>query len=273
MKSDAPVSRNERRKAAILKLLLQANAALLDMREDGDPVLLDAGGQQLMKVPSSLADELLRQGLIEASSPSRFRASEEGRAWLSRRRHDDLAFRAQHGALSRQIIDEGNDKRQLWRNDAESPLAWLRARRGKDGRPLIEDAQYAAGERLRADVTRGQMMARTTANWQTSLAGGRRAGQANDFTDATLAARERVRRALAMVGPELSGVLLDVCCFLKPMEQVESEHLWPPRSGRIVLGLALHCLARHYGLQSAAVGQERQGIRAWHNQAPMPAGD
>jgi hypothetical protein len=30
-------------------------------------------------------------------------------------------------------------------NDAESPLTWLRARRGKDGKPLISEAQYLAG--------------------------------------------------------------------------------------------------------------------------------
>ena len=34
-------------------------------------------------------------------------------------------------------------------NDAENPLTWLRARRGRDGRPLISEVQYLAGERLR----------------------------------------------------------------------------------------------------------------------------
>ena len=39
-------------------------------------------------------------------------------------------------------------------DEAESPLAWLARRTGRDGRALIEPHQLQAGERLRADFTR-----------------------------------------------------------------------------------------------------------------------
>jgi hypothetical protein len=74
-----------------------------------------------------------------------------------------------------------------------------------------------------------------------------------------------VRHALDAVGPEFSGLLLDVCCFLKGLEDVERERRWPPRSARIVIQLGLDCLARHYGLASEARGRARVPMRSWED--------
>lgn len=136
----------------------------------------------------------------------------------------------------------------------ESPLAWLRKRRDRDGEPMITQSQYDAGERLRADFWFAQMTPRVTMNWSPSAPVQRRrkAGMApamgTDIEDGAAAARERVRRALANVGPELAGVLIDVCCHLKGLEEAERAAGWPQRSGKVVLQLALTRLARHYGL-------------------------
>lgn len=150
------------------------------------------------------------------------------------------------------------------RDPAESPLAWLCQRRGRDGKALIAPHQFDAGERLRADFTYGGLSPRTTMDWSSFL-GGRGSGSrgpGGEIADTTLAARHRVRRALDAVGPELAGILLDVCCFLKGLETVERERGWPARSAKIVLVLALDRLARHYGLDAAAAGRAT-GIRAW----------
>lgn len=156
---------------------------------------------------------------------------------------------------------------------AESPLAWLARRRGRDGRALIAPHQFLAGERLRADFTRGQMMPRVTADWSGvgAARGARPAPGALDPAEGALAARQRVTNALKAAGPEFAGVLLDVCCFLKGLETVEQEHGWPPRAGKVVLTLALERLARHYGLQAQAVGPAHRGITAWT--APAGTGE
>lgn len=159
---------------------------------------------------------------------------------------------------------------------AESPLAWLYRRTDRQGRPLISQAQFEAGERLRADFERGNMGPRLTANW--SGAGGVSPGSAGpdfeiELRAHAIAARERVRAALAAAGPELSGILIDVCCHLKGLADVERNAGWPQRTAKVVLLMALTTLARHYGLISSTA--ERHEVRHWgaENYRPMLNGD
>lgn len=155
-------------------------------------------------------------------------------------------------------------------NPAESPIAWLRRRKDRDGEPMISQAQFDAGERLRADFWFGQMTPRVTMNWAVTSPQQRRRrsglafrGDA-DMHERTEAARERVRRALAAVGPEFAGILIDVCCHLKGLEEAERSAGWPQRSGKVVLQLALSCLARHYGVGERSPASDRPAaVRHW----------
>jgi hypothetical protein len=171
--------------------------------------------------------------------------------------------RAQHLRAAERAIDTEFGRATVTVDEAESPLAWLARRRGRDGRALIEPHQLAAGERLRADFTFAQMMPRTTSNWDSPVTNGGGGGGAGYATDMMIAARQRVRHALDAAGPEFAGLLVDVCCFLKGLEDIERERLWPARSAKIVLQLALDRLARHYGLMSAARGAARADVRVW----------
>lgn len=149
---------------------------------------------------------------------------------------------------------------------AESPLVWLARRRGKAGAAFLDAAALEAGERLRRDLELAQMLPKVTQSWASPTAGGTRPGEA---TEVAVAAGQRARRALAAVGGELSGLLLDVCGFLKGLETVEAERGWPKRSGKLVLRIALERLGAHYGLSSEARGPARSPARAWRGDAPQ----
>ena len=172
-------------------------------------------------------------------------------------------LRAQHLELGRRQIRDEQGFSDVTVDEAESPLGWLARRKGRDGRALIEPVQLLAGERLRAEFTRAHMMPRITSNWSASVATGPRGSSPATFTETVIGARARVRAALEAVGPEFSGLLLDVCCFLKRLEEVERERSWPLRSAKVVLQLGLDRLARHYGLHVEMRGRGKAEVRTW----------
>ena len=181
-------------------------------------------------------------------------------------RHEALAevdaFRAQHLDLAaRQILTDEGVARVLV-NDSESPLAWLARRKGRDGQAMIGPHQFLAGEKLRGDFTRAHMSPRVTSSWAAPTGGSSAAGP-GEMTDLIIASRQRVRLALEACGPEFAGLLMDVCCFLRGLEDVEHERGWPARSAKIVLQLALDRLARHYGLKGEARGSTGLRVRTW----------
>ena len=97
---------------------------------------------------------------------------------------------------------------------------------------------------------------------------------AADLRDEVIAAKERVMRAIEAVGPELAGVLIDICCELKGLEDAEKSHGWPQRAGKVVLQLALNRLARHYGLDMPdETRHRRKGIRHWGSDDYRPTLD
>ena len=172
-------------------------------------------------------------------------------------------LRAQHLDLGKRRVEDDAGVVEVSVNAAESPLVWLARRKGRDGCALIEPVQLLAGERLRAEFTRAQLMPRITSNWSASAASGTPGASPAAFGEMVIAARQRVRRALDAAGPEFAGLLVDVCCFLKSLTDVERERQWPPRSAKVVLQLGLDRLARHYGLDAQAVGRARGKLQTW----------
>ena len=229
---------------------------------------LALGPRKITDASRPVADALIR-GDLAAEEVGTLAITDAGRSFFTRRAnsraHSQIdGFRAQHLSLTEIPRALSNSGTGAVFDEAESPLLWLARRKSADGRALIEPHQLQAGERLRSDFTFAQMMARTTSNWHSPVAGRNRDGQsAGHMTERAIDARSRTRLALDNVGPEFAGLLLDVCCFLKRLEDVERERKWPARSAKVVLQLALEKLARHYGYQMQAQGKARAPLRVW----------
>jgi hypothetical protein len=231
-----------------------------------------AEGVAVAKREEAAVAALAARGLVTAGADGVLRATPEGLARATREAGGETAFLAQHRTLARRRLPGGSGAETLVDLD-ESPLAWLARRKDRDGRPLLAPEEVLAGERLRADFTRGQMTPRVTANWEASIARGPRGagGAGVDIADAAIAARTRVARALDAVGPELAGALVDVCCFLKGLEEVERDRRWPARGAKLVLGLGLSRLSRHYGYAPDKQGPGR--ILRWGAEDSRPTVD
>jgi hypothetical protein len=153
-------------------------------------------------------------------------------------------------------------------NETENPLGWMRARKDKNGKPMLDDFQFEAGEHLRRDFTIAGMSARTTANWDFCDAGSSKKGArgmgAIEISDRALAARQRLFSALDMLGPEMAGIVYDVCCLASGLETAERRLGWPRRSGKLVLQIALTKLSQHYGIaRNPDTLQHRSLIGHW----------
>ncbi len=281
-----PVSSNDNlsRDALALLAALAAEAAYgIEDHDRGQSRLAVAAARRGVSVrvasfPLAAAQAVEAAGLArwdvgEASGRRRLVIACEGRARLARRSAPAGAdpFLAQHTPLVRAVARTPEAPADAAFVDAaESPLAWLATRKSRDGAPLIDAACLQAGERLRRDLTLAHMLPRVTVNW--SAAGRAKGAEPTSYSDLTIAARQRVRAALDFVGDDFAGLLIDVCGFLKGVETVERERGWPRRSAKLALVLALRQLARHYGVETEAVGPSRsRGVRRWGAEDYRPA--
>lgn len=143
----------------------------------------------------------------------------------------------------------------------DSPLERLYQRKNGKGHSYLSDDQFQAGERLRSDFEKGQLQPRISANYSRAMSGSSATGRgfsALEITDFAMDARARLNRAIETLEPELAGVALDICCFLKGFELVERERQWPPRSAKLMLRTALSALSAHYGLSGRGSRSERR---------------
>jgi Domain of unknown function (DUF6456) len=141
-----------------------------------------------------------------------------------------------------QTAPDRKPSRSVTVNLAESPLAWLGARK------LISERQLAAGEMLRRDYERAALPQRTTMQWDAPPNGKvARGSQSHGATTlAQIDAKARFDGAVAAAGAGLADILWRVVCAGEAVPTAEKALGWPSRSGRLVLLLALDRVADYY---------------------------
>lgn len=264
------VDREARR---VLPRLLKVDGRLVRL-ENSDHALVAAHRDQpsakAVRISEAVVEALRARDFLvreidHGSGEICHRLSEAGAAYVRRLRAPNDGFRAQHRAMGRRRVElHPGVSRMVDVNDGESPLGWLARRRGADGQPLVSRVALEAGERLRRDFTLANLDPRLTTDWSfVSSAPSRRAAPSGpDVRDHVIAAKARLERALAHVGPGLADVLLETCCFLHGLEEAEKALGWPQRSAKVVLRIALERLAGHYGITQKPDGRPGR-IRSW----------
>lgn len=256
----------------LLSVLAQADSrVVIDPTDDGSLIVhrkragISVGAGRFAR---TVAEDLVGRDLAawrEESGRVLLGLSAPGRSYLRRTDAPDAesAFFQQHREVTTATIQTDMGTKRVRMDADESPLDWLRRRKDRNGAPMIDEAAYQAGERLRADIMLAGLLPGVTARWDAMPSSGG-ASSPSDATDRMVAARQRIRHAFDAVGSDFADLLMDLCGFLKGLELIERERQWPQRSAKIVVRLALARLAEHYGIEVAASGPAAsRGVRAW----------
>ena len=157
----------------------------------------------------------------------------------------------QRELVERELTDVGpahsgsvkGKKRTVTVNIGESPLTWLHAR------GHLDDRQFDAGERLRADYERAQLSPSVTMRWDPVRVDGGQAGDGLTPSERQIAAKVRFDGAMAEAGAGLKDILWRVVCACEGLPDAEKGLGWPARSGKLVLKLALDRIADFYRIR------------------------
>lgn len=243
----------------ILRRLTEPGAVLAVARDMDMGIVLrdsnDGSAARTAVVERTIAQAMALKDWIACLDPTarvvRYHLTAYGRTELRRMMaaaYPERTGFAETQALFRSPGDGGDERIRHMRSVlGDSPLAALARRHDKDGQPFLARDLVQAGERLREDFELSQAGARVTMDWDKFLTTRSAAtGQGGGLDRGASAARDRVEKALADLGPELGEVALRCCCYLEGLETLEKRKGWSARSAKIVLRIALQRLLRHY---------------------------
>jgi len=251
----------------LLRLLGSGGSKGLEVQANEDVTLIRSDKREY-RFDNELIASCIDAALVERQGASLL-LTLVGQSHLKRLLHPDEPFRAQHSEIVQATIKVDNSQQTVRINESESPILRLYSRKNADGKTWLNELEFRAGERLRADFEKAQLQPRISANWVSSIATqSKKQNGAAEISDFSIDARCRVEKAINAIGDDLSGVALDICCFLKGLELVERERSWPPRSAKLMLRTALRALADHYGISQT---NQSTRMRNWNTPDYRPS--
>lgn len=180
-----------------------------------------------------------------------YRLSPEGKKARLRTTFEDSPFRQQHAAFVARVVMSRRGPRRARGAEIAGPFGALVARAPH----AFEPREIAAARRLWEDHALSQHGLFAGSDWQAPPRGSTRRGSGGAQERAAAAAidaRRRVTDALGALPLSLSSAVRAACLDGAGFEALEQERRWPPRSGKLVLKLALELLADHYAIGCAA---------------------
>lgn len=233
----------------LLRHLLTDGPMQIGKGDDTNEVELASGQSSPRRYSRALLKTAQSLGIIHQSN-DQISATPAAKTFLRRALMavEEDGFQDQHRENIVDTLLEDGARRTVRRNLLESPLSSIARLKDRKGNCFFPPAAIEAGGRFMSDFTRGQLQPRITASWEPRLSSGSKGGVGGqaELADSAMAARLRFSRAVEAMGPELSGVAIDVCCFEKGIEAVEHDRQWPARSAKLMLRTALLALSRHY---------------------------
>jgi hypothetical protein len=264
---------NRKALVRLLRHLLAEGPARICAADGGREVELAGDQSSPRRYPQALVKTAQSLGLVHRHQNG-IAATPAARTFLRRTllALEEDGFQEQHRQSIPDTILEGGVCQTVRRNLLESPLSILSRLKDRSGTPFFPAEAIEAGGRLLADFTRGQLQPRVTASWEPRLSASSRGGASGqaELADSAMAARLRFSRAVAAMGPDLSGVAIDVCCFEKGLEAVERDRQWPARSAKLMLRTALSALARHYVPPAASAHDRHWGADGFRPELNRP---
>lgn len=139
---------------------------------------------------------------------------------------------------------------------------------GRSG--FLEPHHLEAARRVTRLFERAHLAQRTTMRYTPLPAAARNTGTHGEITDMAAEARKALNELYEILPADCAAVVIDVCCYDKGLQAIETERGWPRRSAKLVLRIGLDHLASQFGLLAAAMGPRAEAMRGWMDEGAKP---